>query len=58
MALIIEVKATKSHGLEVWSVIVNGTLLSTHMSEQMARSKLKACLVAWNQEKIYNRKAG
>ena len=58
MALVIEVRATKSHGLEVWSVLVNGTLLSTHMSEQGARSKLKACIHAWNIEKINKRKAG
>lgn len=58
MALVIEVKATKSHGLEVWSVIVNGTLLNTHLSEQMARSKLKACIHAWNIEKIQTKKAG
>jgi len=51
MALIIEVKTVKSHGLEVWQVLVNGTLISTHMSEQMARTKLKACIKHWNTER-------
>lgn len=58
MALVIKIEATKSHGLEVWNVLVNGTLLSTHMSEGGARSKLKACLHAWNVEKIQTKKAG
>jgi hypothetical protein len=51
MALTIEIKSIKSHGLEVWNVIVNGTLLSTHMSEAMARTKLKACIKHWNTER-------
>ena len=52
MALVIETKQVKAHGLEVWQVLVNGTLLATFMSEQMARTKVKQCLIAWNIEKI------
>ena len=52
MALVIETKQVKSHGLEVWQVLVNGTILNTYMSEQMARTKVKQCLIAWNVEKV------
>jgi hypothetical protein len=52
MALVIEVRSVKSHGLETWQVLVNGTLLNTYMSEQMARTKLKHYIHAWNVEKL------
>ena len=52
MALVIEVKQVRTHGLESWQVLVNGTLLNTYLSEQMARTKLKQYIHAWNVEKI------
>ena len=52
MALVIETKQAKAHGLEVWEVRVNGTLLSTFMSEAQAVTKVKQCLFAWNIEKV------
>lgn len=57
MALIIKTKMVKVHGLETWQVVINGTVLATFMSEQMARTKVKQCLIAWNVEKIQNQKA-
>lgn len=52
MALVIEVRSVKTHGLEVWQVLINGTLLNTYMSEQLARTKMKRYIHAWNVEKI------
>lgn len=49
----IQAKPERSHGLEVWWVYVNGSkALGPFMSESMARTKMKQCLVAWNIEKI------
>lgn len=52
MALVIETKQVKVHGLEVFEVRVNGSLLSTFMSEAQAKTKVKQCLHAWNIEKV------
>lgn len=49
----IQAKAERSHGLEVFWIYVNGTkALGPYLSEAMAKTKIKQCLVAWNVEKI------
>lgn len=46
-------KAEQSHGLQVWWVYINGTkALGPYMSEALARTKIKQCLIAWNTEKV------
>lgn len=58
MALTIKITQYRKHGLEVFEVSVNGTILSTHLAKESAELKVKRCLIAWNQEKIgKNRKA-
>jgi hypothetical protein len=58
MSLVIKVQSKVVQGLETWVVSVNGTQLSQHLSEAGARSKMKACIHAWNIEKIHTKKAG
>jgi hypothetical protein len=48
MALIIEVRTCKEHGLEVYKVKVNGTVLHTYMSLSYAESKALSLLKAWD----------
>lgn len=49
----IQAKQTTDCGLEVWWVYVNGKkVLGPYMSQQMAKTKVKQCLIAWNVEKI------
>lgn len=49
----IHAKQERSHGLEVWWVYVNGTkALGPYMSESLARTKIKQCLIAWNIEHV------
>lgn len=38
----VEVKAARSHGLETWQVLVNGTELCQHLSEAQANAKARA----------------
>lgn len=53
MHMKIQAKVERSHGLEVWWVYVNGSkALGPFMSESLARTKVKQCLVAWNIEKV------
>lgn len=50
--MIIEVKTVKSHGLETYQVVVNGTVLNTYLSKEMADFKVRCYLQAWNVDKI------
>jgi hypothetical protein len=46
-------KSEAKNGLEVWFVYVNGTkALGPYMSQQMAQTKVKKCITAWNIEKV------
>lgn len=51
MALVIETKIVKKHGLEVYQVLVNGTLLNTFMSKAAAETKKKHVMHHWNVER-------
>lgn len=48
--LIIEVKALRSHGLDVYRVLVNGSILNEYLSCELANAKARAYLQAWNKE--------
>lgn len=48
--LIIEVRTSRSHGLEVYRVLVNGTVLNEYLSCELANAKARKYLQAWNQE--------
>jgi hypothetical protein len=51
---------TKQHtdcGLEVWWVYVNGKkALGPYVSQALAQTKVKKCLIAWNVEKVGEKK--
>jgi hypothetical protein len=51
MALIIEIKHCKVHGLEVFKVLINGTLMNTYMSLQFAEQKKRAYIQSWNNDR-------
>ena len=50
--LIIEIRTGKKLGLEIYSVVVNGTLLNTFLSLGQAENRKKRYLIAWNIEKV------
>jgi len=51
MALIIEIKHCKEHGLEVFKVLINGSLMNTYMSLTFAEQKKRAYIQAWNNDR-------
>ncbi|HYX38931.1 MAG TPA: hypothetical protein VE954_37980 [Oligoflexus sp.] len=48
--LVIEVKTFRSHGLDVYRVMVNGTMLNEYLSPELANSKARAYLRAWSSQ--------
>lgn len=49
----VQARVERSHGLEIYWVYVNGVkALGPFMSQALAQTKVKQCLVAWNIEKI------
>lgn len=52
MALVIETKMIRKHGLDTYQVLVNGTLLNTFLSKEMAETKKRQVMHAWNIEKV------
>ena len=58
MTLVIETRMVRTHGLETYQVLVNGTLLNTFMSKAAADTKKMQVMYAWNVEKIQNKKVG
>jgi hypothetical protein len=49
-SIIIEVRISRSHGLEVYRVLVNGTVLNEYLSCELANSKARKYRQAWNQD--------
>lgn len=50
--LIIEVRTSRSHGLEVYRVLVNGTMMNEYLSREMANAKARKYVQAWNRENL------
>jgi hypothetical protein len=50
--LIIEVRTSRSHGLEVYRVLVNGTIMNEYLSREMANAKARKYVQAWNHETL------
>jgi hypothetical protein len=48
--LIVQVQASRSHGLDVYRVLVNGTVLNEYLSREMANAKARKYVQAWNHE--------
>jgi hypothetical protein len=47
-----EVRTSRSHGLEVYRVIVNGTVLNEYLSRELANAKARKYVQAWNHETL------
>jgi hypothetical protein len=55
MPIIIEIRPEKNHGLEVYRLYVNGTLLNEFLSLRFAEQKAKLYVAKWDE--IKQRKA-
>ena len=53
MTLVIEIKASRTNGMDVFEIRVNSTLLSVHLSEAGAQAKAKRLELAWTTDKVF-----
>lgn len=52
MSIIIEVRNEIKHGLETYTIFVNGVALNCYLSREHAEDKKRKLIYAWNVEKI------